>query len=651
MDRTSSSPYRRDIDGLRAIAVTAVVIFHLFHTAFARGFLGVDIFFVISGYLITGIIWRDIAKDRFSIAVFYQRRIRRLMPALLVVLFATSAVAAAMLLPADLEGYGKSLLASLFFVANIYFWRDTDYFSTAADQKPLLNLWSLGVEEQFYIFFPVLLLLLARRPRVLVPALWFFTIGSLALNIALLKAGGAAPAFYLLPTRAWELGAGALVALHGCAAAGYRFGGTIRALAAVLILGGLFYDGSWPSWLPVSLPVVVGTALLIWTGAPDGSLTGRFLGLAPVNFVGRISYSLYLWHWPLIVLAKYYLIRDLTTVEASAVGLLSVLAATLSWKYVEKPFRTHDIPFRKVAGYSAAGAIGVTAIGAALIATHGLPGRLSPEVASINRSVGTNYRCPVSRLMPLGASRACDLTLDGKDVNSAEVVLLGNSHAQMYAPIVEDILRERNKVGILIPINSCLPTVSVNISSECLRAAETNLEAVRAISSARTVIVALNWPVEHALVGNDGRAIAGDRAEALAAGIRDLAKRLPGRKLLVVGPIAQPGIDIASVLSRQMAFGVRPLAKNSTPAAPFRQKFFPILAGFGGESGVTLIRPDLYQCDRDNCYFVRGSLALFADSNHVAAPALATFKPAFVEALEPSLDADTNGRRVPKIVG
>ena len=634
MDRASSSPYRRDIDGLRAIAVTAVVVYHLFHVVPARGFLGVDIFFVISGYLITGIISRDIAGKRFSITAFYQRRIRRLMPALLVMLVITSPVVAATLLPADLEGYGKSLIASLFFVANIYFWRDTGYFSAAADQKPLLNLWSLGVEEQFYIVFPVLLLLLTRRPRFLIPVIWILTIGSLALNISLVKAGGAVPAFYLLPARAWELGVGALVALHGCAAPGDRFGHIARGAAALLILGGLFYGGGWPSWLPGAMPVVAGTALLIRAGAPDHSLTGRLFGLAPVNFVGRISYSLYLWHWPLIVIAKYYLIRDLSAAEASMVGLLSVLAAALSWKFVEKPFRVPRVPFRVVAGYSLAGAVGVTAIGAVLIATHGLPGRLSPEVASINRSVGTNYRCPISKLIPLGASRACDLTLDGKSVNAAEVVLLGNSHAQMYAPIVQDILSEQKRVGILVPIQGCLPTVSVNISRKCLAAAEANLDAVRAMSRVRTVIVAFNWPVDVPLVGKNGRAVPGDRVGAMIGGVEDLARRLPGRQVFIVGPIAQPGIEIASILSRQMAFGVRPLAKSSIPTAAFTARFAPIFSAFGKGSGVTLVRPDLYQCDLDNCYFVRNGLALFADSNHVAGPALATFKPAFAKALK-----------------
>ena len=160
MERLPSMSYRYDIDGLRAIAVITVVIFHLFHNALPQGFLGVDIFFVISGYLICGILLRDIEKQRFSIVRFYERRIRRIAPAMLIVLLATSIAAAAILLPRDLEGYGKSLIASLAFVANIYFWRDSDYFSRAAENKPLLHFWSLGIEEQFYIFFPILLFFL-----------------------------------------------------------------------------------------------------------------------------------------------------------------------------------------------------------------------------------------------------------------------------------------------------------------------------------------------------------------------------------------------------------------------------------------------------------------------------------------------------------
>jgi len=207
-------PYRSDIDGLRALAVASVVLFHLSENFLPGGYLGVDIFFVISGYLLTGIIWKEMRAGSFSIAQFYIRRIRRIIPALLLVLIVVTCLSVIVLLPADLAGFGRSVLASLLFVPNIYFWRDTNYFSSAADQKPLLNLWSLGIEEQFYLLLPLVLLYLtkgvARRAILIISFLVFL---SFALNWAAILVGGSGPAFYLLPTRAWELGVGSALAL------------------------------------------------------------------------------------------------------------------------------------------------------------------------------------------------------------------------------------------------------------------------------------------------------------------------------------------------------------------------------------------------------------------------------------------------------
>jgi peptidoglycan/LPS O-acetylase OafA/YrhL len=205
--------YRPDVDGLRAVAVLSVIFYHVDSALIPGGFLGVDIFFVISGYLITSIIRREQERGSFSLGGFYERRIRRIMPALLLVLFVTTIASTYLLLPLDLTGYSKSLLATLTFVANVYFFLDTNYFAAAAELKPLLHMWSLGVEEQFYLLFPLILMLLARYPRTILPIIVTFGVLSLMANMASLFLGKSNPAFFLIPFRAWELGFGAMLAV------------------------------------------------------------------------------------------------------------------------------------------------------------------------------------------------------------------------------------------------------------------------------------------------------------------------------------------------------------------------------------------------------------------------------------------------------
>ncbi|RWN95999.1 MAG: acyltransferase [Mesorhizobium sp.] len=315
------------------------------------------------------------------------------MPALLLLLFFTTIAAIVLLLPADLIGYGKRMLATLGFVANIYFWRDTDYFSRAAEAKPLLHVWSLGVEEQFYIVFPLLIAAFARFwPRATFPAIALLTVLSLAANCLALRIGGASPAFFLLPTRAWELGTGAMVALlpPSLAPRGTT-AGLLGSIGAVAILIGIINPLQTYGSIPVALPVVIGAMFLIAAGQAQQSPVNRLIATPPLVFVGLISYSLYLWHWPFIVFSQYYLVRDLNIGEIMIAGAGMAICAIVSWRYVERPFRSRAISARSVCLAAAAGASVLAAIASALIWSNGLPGRISGEAAAINAAVGTNY--------------------------------------------------------------------------------------------------------------------------------------------------------------------------------------------------------------------------------------------------------------------
>nr|WP_298685035.1 acyltransferase family protein [uncultured Dongia sp.] len=348
--------YRPDIDGLRAIAVLSVVIYHLHVYQFGMnilpgGFVGVDIFFVISGYLITKLIHGEMVEGRYSIVEFYSRRARRIFPAL----FFMSAVCAVVILifclPSVVENFRSSLIASTLFVSNIYFYATADYFAPGAEMQPLLHTWSLAVEEQFYIFFPLVLLLI-RRYSALTQTKVIVGIALVSLAIsAWLVWSNAAASFYLLHSRAWELMIGSCLAMGTVPVIrNAKLAEVCSALGMLLIAGSvMFYSASMPFPGPSALLPCLGAALIIHAGVHARSMVGQLLSLPPVRFIGLISYSLYLWHWPINVLMRligYWYAWDVDTQPFKIVALmLGFVTATLSWYFVERPFR-HAAVFR-----------------------------------------------------------------------------------------------------------------------------------------------------------------------------------------------------------------------------------------------------------------------------------------------------------------
>lgn len=623
--------YRPDVDGLRAIAVLSVIVFHLSRSILPGGYLGVDIFFVLSGYLITSIIWREIAAGDFSIARFYDRRVRRIMPALLVVLFATTIASALLLLPIDLIGFARSVFATLGFVANVYFWRDTGYFDRVAEEKPLLHLWSLGVEEQFYVLFPLLVLLLARKAKawasISIAGLCF---GSLIVNVFALKWGAFLPAFYFLPSRAWELGAGALIALipptvmlapRTMAVYGY-------AGAALIILsiatGGQF---NLP-FIPESLLIVIGTSLLIYSGSSEKHLLIRLLSWRGLVFVGLISYSLYLWHWPIIVLSKYYLVRDLTIPEMGCALAVMIIMATLSWRYIERPFRASTVSLQTVRYVALAGVIVVAMAALTIIARAGFPERLNPAAAQLNAAVGTHYRCAVSDYLYFEQSHACLLELPSHDPEDADIVLLGNSHALMYAPVFQNIIHDLSLNGLLVPATGCLPTYDFNVSSACIELANRNIDGVIKLKRARVVVLGTTW--------NEL-----ESSKIMVNGLDRTINRLilAGKQVVLIGPIATPKWDVASITGRNLAFGrptKRPLYAS---LQDFQSEYANVIAHFEQRNDLVFVRPDLVQCSNGRCDYVINGHSLFADDNHLAAAELSLFRPIFETAMKRALAA------------
>lgn len=335
--------YRREIDGLRALAVIPVILFHAGFERFGGGFIGVDVFFIISGYLITTIIVTDLEQGRFTLLDFYERRARRILPALFLVMSASMPMAWMWLLPSDMKDFSESLAAVAIFASNILFWHESGYFDAAADSKPLLHTWSLAVEEQFYVLFPLFLMFA-----------WHFGKKTLSLIIAVVAllslvasqvASELAPSanFFLLPTRAWELAIGSAAAFyrvqqpHISAASPTSHAASI--LGILLILYAIFqFDDKTPFPSLYALVPTLGTLLIILFATPQ-TIPGRVLGSRAFVGIGLVSYSAYLWHQPIFAFARHRSLDEPSVQTFVSLSALILLLAYLSWRYVEKPFR------------------------------------------------------------------------------------------------------------------------------------------------------------------------------------------------------------------------------------------------------------------------------------------------------------------------
>ncbi|MGZ2260296.1 acyltransferase family protein [Roseobacter sp. A03A-229] len=356
--------YRPEIDGLRSIAVLPVILFHGGLALFSGGFVGVDVFFVISGYLITTIIAGNLDEGRFSLLDFYSRRARRILPALVLVVACTIPFAWAWMLPTDFKDFGQSVSAVSLFSSNFLFWLESDYFAAAAERKPLLHTWSLAVEEQYYIFFPLLLMAFWRRAaRGTVGLLCVIFLASLAASEVLWRIAPDAN-FYLLPSRIWELMAGSLVAIW-MLRRGPLPSNIGAAIGLGLILASIFlYDKTTPFPSLYALAPVMGTVLVILCGV-QGTWVARILSLRAPVAIGLISYSAYLWHQPLFALARIRLGHPDIAIMMSLAGL-SLVLAWISWRFVEQPFRTMPGRAWKVVSGTAVGSLAVFALGVGL---------------------------------------------------------------------------------------------------------------------------------------------------------------------------------------------------------------------------------------------------------------------------------------------
>ncbi|MCU1601833.1 MAG: O-antigen acetylase [Frankiales bacterium] len=426
--------YRRDIDGLRAVAVTSVVAYHLSTPQVSGGFVGVDVFFVISGFLITSLIHGELEDGRFTITDFYRRRLRRIVPALLTVLLVTCVVASCLLFDQELHELSRSAVWAGLFSSNLYFWQHAGYFDAPSTTQPLLHTWSLGVEEQFYLFFPLLLLAVHRwARRHLTVVLVVICAASFLLGWEQVRTGHVSAGFYLLPGRAWELGVGGLLAVTGLALpravrhAGSLLGLALIAFACHHLTSGTRFPG------PAALFPVLGAALVITAGRE--AIGNRVLSWQPIVFVGLVSYSWYLWHWPAIVLYRLYTFNELHWSSRVAIAAGTFVLAVLSWRFVEGPLRRLRLPSRQhVFGFALVTSLAAVVLG---LVVQPFSGAVHPEdkqtraLLALTATIQDKGNRAKGCFLPDGfAASGYDVAkCDTPSTTEPSVLLLGDSHA------------------------------------------------------------------------------------------------------------------------------------------------------------------------------------------------------------------------------
>jgi len=635
--------YRPDIDGLRAIAVLSIVLYHVGIEAFPGGYVGVDIFFVISGFLITSIIVREIDAGEFSIARFYERRVRRILPALIATLVATLGAGLVLAGPAQLVELGKSAAATTVFSSNIFFYLTAGYFDGPSEHKPLLHTWSLAVEEQYYILFPFLMLLIANRfGRRYAPWLVGLAVASFAACVAV-TALDATAAFYLIPFRAWELMIGSVLALKLVAPPATRWQRELLAGAGlVMMLAAVFAyttDTAFPG-AAAALPTL-GAALVIQAGSGGESVTGRMLSIRPMVFVGLISYSLYLWHWPIVVFAKQVLINQPTDAEVAAMLAAMLLIATLSWRFVEGPFRRRDTfasRERLFAVFATASAV-VLAANLAVVGLDGLPDRDtgSDLAAIVVDDPGWQHWKDCEELGEEDPD-APELCAIGADGGAPRFMLWGDSHALAMATAVNLAAKRSGTPGLIAMRTGCPPLAGVDRvgRSSCRGFNDRVLERLATEPAIDTVIVAARWALSvHGtrykkeegstveLAGPDAGP-AGPGAGPFEAGLVRTVERLTalGKDVVLVTQVPEVGYDVpsANYIARLTGRDV-----NLT-IAPTRDEYLERNASVNALLGrlaadrprVRVVDPSLLLCDAARCRVVEDGMPLYRDDNHLS---------------------------------
>ena len=655
--------YRREIDGLRAVAVMAVIFFHAQFPFFSGGYVGVDIFFVISGYLITSIILEERDAGTFTIFAFYERRVRRILPALFLVIFCTIPFAWMWISPSQLKEFAKSLIAVTLFSSNFQFWSESGYFAAVAAEKPLLHTWSLAIEEQFYLFFPIM-----------IQSFWFvgrrrlaITVGLVALASFALSAWGFPPEsdanFYLMPSRAWELLVGSLlVFIESTKPLHERVG--IHA-AQVLSCAGLamiaysiiVFDERTPFPGVFSLLPISGAWIVLAFAVPS-TLVGSILSQPWLVGLGLISYSAYLWHQPLFTFAR---LRSLNEPSPAVYAWLCVATgalAFLSWKYVEVPFRQrHRIIRPKLVNYAIISGSAVIALGLAGSFTEIGSKRLSASnLASVDLPPSTGSECEWQH--PLHDFYKVEICHFGAVGSGNPVVLWGDSHAVALLEAADKNFKDYGISGVMIRNGHCRPIVGIyersKLSAGAIEICERSQAAVLNLMQhmhQRAVVIAIRWtfqlfPINGMIDelgfdnGEGGRELKGYREylaanqsahfvtdpEAKKTAIRKFIASFAalGTPVLVQYPVPEVGWHVPNRNFKYLVSTGEVPSVLSTSASRYLERnsfIIAVLDSVASQPGVVGFKPSDILCDTfvpHRCVAQINGTPLYFDDNHLS---------------------------------
>ena len=637
---SSAAEFRPDIEGLRGIAILLVLLFHAGLPWTPGGFVGVDVFFVISGFLITGKLWRESQQPGgLNITRFYAWRIRRLLPAALVAIAVITVFGLLLAAPLDRSELAADGAASALSIANMRFIGSVDYFAATTSPSPFLHFWSLSVEEQFYLVWPALIVLLTWRggsSRRLIAALLIGVVASFALSIWLTDTSPAR-AFSLLPTRVWQLGVGGLLALIGVAGTSRRAGALAWAgLAAVAVAGvALTAEIPYPG-LAALLPTAGAVALLYGGAAPSGPV--RLLAAAPLRFLGKISYSLYLWHWPLLVLPLMFLERALTGVEVVASVAAAIGVSWLSWRFVEQPFRYGDRS-RRATSWSAI-RVGVAGILSVALFTQGLAAALPSSAVAVQPTPSPSgspvasdgpITLPADLTPSLASARDDEERLRGDGCLAFErvttppncvygvkgsaitIALVGDSHASHWFPAIEAIALERGwRLVTFVKVSCSFTTLAQrNLAlkreyRECTAFNEATVARLNQIKPALTIIV--NRRTFRPIEENITSALAG-------AALGEMVARIPGVTAILVDT-PDPGRDVPACLSKHPS-DIRACLFTQDDADNREIGIAERVAA--DVSGARLIDLTANICTEWPCSPISGSVLIYRDEDHMTA--------------------------------